>query len=624
MRLRNADALKNYVDSMKRPKSLNANHYLTKSQVATAYAPLASSEQSIIDYLQSYGFHVTLTMSQHLVVGVQGTVSDPMVPSSLAGLIQNVSGLDNAVTFTHPPITKHSLSGQSTPNTQSSNAVTCLNAQHPLLPSEVATAYNCNGFYSAGFKGEGQTIALVEFDDYNLSDIKAYTGCYGGGSVPINKHLVDGGTGSGPSRGAFEVEMDMELILGMAPHLAGLNVYEAPNTEQGSNDMWAQIINNDAVPVISTSWSICEVDASNADLNFENGLFILAAAQGQTIFAASGDAGINACDPSSPNYGTISVNDPASQPYVTGVGGTTLTLTANNDYSSETVWHNDPQDATGGGLSSIWSQPSWQQGPGVNNSYSNGHREVPDVALNADWQYSGYLVYCTVAVSCPGSYPWWYGGGTSASAPLWAAMMALTNQKSLHDGGFNVGFINPLLYQTANGTSYSNDFHDVTTGNNDTIDSTGKYPATPNYDMTTGLGSFNAWNLGQDLAKLAVSQNPRSTPAATKWYFAEGSVGGSFQEYLTILNSSAQNATVQVQYLRIRQPGRCLTRSRPAVATRSTSMRTWVSRPAQRSRRSRLLLPPMFRWWPNARCTLTGRALCPAAPMCWERPTRPT
>ncbi|EFH89871.1 S53 family peptidase [Ktedonobacter racemifer] len=587
LKLRNAEALKVYADNTIHSRSTKKPQHLTQAQVTEAFAPLASSQQTVIDYLQGYGFTVTMTLSQHLVIGFKGTISDaenafhiqidnyrsskgknfyapasdPQVPSSLAGLIQNISGLDNAVTLTHPPVTKRSPSGQSTSNALTSNAVTCRTAApgQPLLPSQVATAYNFNGFYNAGFKGEGQTIALVELDDYNLSDVKAYTGCYGGGSVPINKILVDGGnggTGSPPSVNAFEDEMDMELILGMAPHLAGLNVYEAPRSLQGLHDIFAQIINNAAIPVISTSWGICESKAGSSYLNAENNLFMLAAAQGQTIFAASGDRGTNDCgDTPQPGQPPIqpSVDDPASQPYVTGVGGTTLGLNGDNTYNSESVWYTPgtPALSSGGGLSSVWSQPSWQQGPGVNNSYSNGKREVPDVALDADWNNSGYLVYCTVAASCSG-YTWWYGGGTSAGAPLWAAMMALTNQKSLHDGGFNVGFINPLLYQvgqSANGTLYSNDFHDVTTGNNDTIDSTGQYPATANYDMTTGLGSFNAWNLGQDLETLATAQSgSRQAPANTTWYFAEGAVGGSYKEYITILNPSITNANVTVQY----------------------------------------------------------------------------
>src|SRR5258708_21353978 len=135
---------------------------------------------------------------------------------------------------------------------------------------------------------------------------------------------------------------------------------------------------------------------------------------------------------------------------------------------------------------------------------------------------------------------------------MWAAFMALTNELSLKKGGFNLGFINPFLYQidqSANGTSYGSDFHDITNGNN-IVYGGSVYPATASYDMASGLGSYNGWNLGQDLVKLALAQNgSRGAPAKTKWYFAEGSVGGSFQEYLTILNPVSQTANVTIQYL---------------------------------------------------------------------------
>lgn len=596
LQLRNTDSLKSYVDSLSRTDSLTKKH-LTPAEIAAAYAPLASSQQSVIAYLQSYGFHVTQTLSQHLVIGVQGTVGDvenafhvqmnnyrssqgqsfyaisnePMVPANLAGLIQDIGGLDNVAHFTHPPIKPLSQR----PANVSATSATCPGAPGALLPSQFATAYNLNGFYNAGFHGEGQTVGLVEFDDFTQADINHYTSCYGGNHVPINRIQVDGGSGPiGP--GAIEAELDMELILSAAPDLASLNVYEAPNSFTGSTDLFAQIINNDAVPVVSTSWGICEVEETSADLQQENALFTIAAAQGQTFVASSGDEGTNDCALGLPTASNNTVDDPASQPFVTGVGGTSLAINGNNTYGSETVWNNGAIDngqlviAGGGGISNQWPMPSWQQGPGVNNAFTSGSpcaapsgsncREVPDVSLNADPNSNAaYLEFCTVAASCSGLPNWFAIGGTSAAAPMWAAFMALTNEKSLKDGGFNVGFINPLLYQidqNLNGTSYANDFHDITVGNNDGFNDGGStYPATANYDMASGLGSYNAWNLGQDLEKLASAQNStRSVPANTTWYFAEGSVGGQFTEFLTLLNPGTTTAHVSVQYLFENQP----------------------------------------------------------------------
>src|SRR5205807_3747657 len=136
-------------------------------------------------------------------------------------------------------------------------------------------------------------------------------------------------------------------------------------------------------------------------------------------------------------------------PYVTGIGGTNLTLNSANTYSSETVWNAGfLGGAGGGGISQFWKQPSWQSGPGVQNSYSNGMRETPDVSLDAD-PATGYPIYCTAGSSCNGSGGiggssggWITVGGTSAAAPMWAAMIALTNEDAAHHGKSRVGFLN--------------------------------------------------------------------------------------------------------------------------------------------------------------------------------------
>ncbi|HEY1349762.1 MAG TPA: protease pro-enzyme activation domain-containing protein [Ktedonobacteraceae bacterium] len=577
LKLRNAANLKAYIDDTSRPHSIHAHQHLTQGQIAAAYAPLASSQQAVISYLQSYGFQLTSSGKLHLVIGFEGTVGEaeqalhlqintyrapdgthfyapatnPSVPLTLARVIQNIAGLDNATHFLHPPLPKRPASAPHV----SANAVSCLTAGsgQPFLPGQIASAYNLKAFSDAGLQGAGQAVALVEFDDYSSSDISTFTHCYGGSSVPIHRIPVAGGVAqAGP--GAFEDELDMELILSAAPRLAALDVYEAPNSSAGSAAIWSQIIEKDAVPVISTSWGECEAAMAQADIQQENALFTLAAAQGQTIFASSGDSGTQAA--CSANTFVHGVSDPSSQPYVTGAGGTALTLQNDTTYNAETSW-NDSSGATGGGLSNLWPMPTWQQGPGVVNPNSSptpcgagsGYcREVPDVALNAD-PATGYLIYCTIASACSGG-SWWYGGGTSASAPLWAAFMALTNEKTLHDGGFNIGFLNAYLYQIGQnigGTSYTSDFHDITT--NGANGSTGIYSATASYDMATGLGSYNAWNLANDLEHLANAKTGSRGAAASKtWYFAEGAVGGSYKEYLTVLNPSTTPANVSVTY----------------------------------------------------------------------------
>ncbi len=590
-RLRNQQMLTSYVDSMSRSRSVTAHRYLTPAQIARAFAPSQGSQSAVIAYLQQAGFSITQTYKHQLAIGFKGTIgqaerafhisinnyvtaggrvfyapgSDPSVPDTIAPYIQSITGLDNARQFTHPPVLSKT---RVTASVAGARNVGCLAAQPGptysyYIPSQVATAYNLTSLYSAGLRGEGQTVALLELDDYNASDITAYTSCYSGASVPITRILVNGGTGKPASSAAIEVELDMELVLSAAPKLASLRVYESANTAVGYLAIWSQIV-SDATPIVSTSWGSCESDAfAQAVYAQENTLFTVAAAQGQTIFAASGDTGSNDCRNTPPT--TPSVDDPASQPNVTGVGGTSLTIAANGTYVSEKVWNNSG-NASGGGQSTLWGMPTWQQNPTTNIAGFSSNvpcgatsgsfcREVPDVSLNAD-PAVGYPIYCTVAASgCSGASPWISVGGTSAAAPMWAALLALINEKSLANGGFNLGFLNPLLYsidKNSGSTNYANDFHDVTTGNNYlTLDGKNEYPAGTNYDMATGLGSPNALALANDLISLSQAQlGSRNSPANTTWYFAEGSVGGSFNEYITLLNPDpTRTATVNITYL---------------------------------------------------------------------------
>src|SRR6266487_2005288 len=571
LRLRNATELDNYIADMNRPQSINYHRHLSLNQLIGAFSPTPASHDALVRYLQGASFTITYTFKHRMGIVFQGTIgqveqvfhvhmnnyiapngesfysndTNPLLPSSLLGYVQSITGLNNATRYNHAPV--HLQSGANVRLQRTA-----------FLPNQIQAAYDLNGLYNAGYHGEGQTIALFELDQFNINDINAYRSCFAQNSPTVIQTInVDGGAPS-PANGdggPVEVELDAELVASAAPRLSTLKIYSAPNTQNAALDEWMQIV-QDAPAVVSTSWGTCEINTSLSVAQSENNLFAMAVAQGQSIFAASGDAGSSGCLGESTNTTALSADDPAAQPNVTGVGGTVLFINSNNSYNHETVWNaSSPDGASGGGLSIYWSQPSWQNAPGVNNQYSNGKREVPDVALNAEL-YSpgkGYLIYCTEAVSgCTssnGNY-WFTIGGTSCAAPLWAAVMAMTNEEAVKQGGFNIGFVNPLLYQIANNSSqYSNDFHDVTSGNNDYQGMQGgRYPTTSAYDMATGLGSFDAAHLANDLVAMAKTNNgTRLAPANTTWYFAEGSVGGGFQEFLTLQNpdpSQASNVTI--------------------------------------------------------------------------------
>jgi len=548
--MRNQDQLNALLHDQYDPTSPRYHQFLTVEQFATQFGPTLDQEQAVENYLTQQGFTVTQTYPNRMLIDFTGseslaeqtfgvTINDyqsplgrdffananvPTLPAYVATFVSSIGGLDNANQFYHPPIASQYSANAANPNASSSCPTAGVSGgsgsggifgglggnQVAYIPSQFATAYNYNGLYNAGLQGAGQTVGVFELDGYAMSDVQTYTQCFGGGNVPVQNVLVDGFNGQ-PGAGAIEVELDMEAIMSAAPKLSKLRVYEAPNTTQGYNDEFARIV-SDRTPVVSVSWGDCETNIGQQEATQENKYFQEAAAQGQSILVASGDSGSETCWQQNYNPALVA-DDPATQPYVTAVGGTTLSLNSDNTYQSEHVWNGGFfGGAGGGGISQFWKQPSWQTGPGTQNSYSNGMRETPDVSLDAD-PATGYPIYCTAGSSCNGSSGlggggWLTIGGTSAAAPMWAAMVALTNEEAAQQGKGPVGFLNPLLYKTASGSHYSSDFHDITPPSDSTTPSNndelgfngGAYPVTNGYDMATGWGSFNAAKLAADLA----------------------------------------------------------------------------------------------------------------------------
>jgi kumamolisin len=375
-------------------------------------------------------------------------------------------------------------------------------------PKELSGAYNATPLQNAGIQGDNQTVALFELDGYQKTDIDKYFQNYGMTTPSISNVLVDGFNGAA-GQGAIEVELDMEVVGALAPHAHQI-VYEGPNTTQGLNDTYNKIVNDkvNAPRIVSISWGLCEAYSGAAELQTLDNIFKQGAAQGTSFFAAAGDSGAYDC-----GDGKLGVDSPASDPYVTGVGGTNLQLNS-GAYGSESIWSN-PNDTSrspngaggGGGLSTQFKLQSWQTGTGVQNQYSNGYREVPDVSADAD-PTTGYATYCTVTnAGCP-STGWITIGGTSAAAPLWAGSMALIDRYLKSQGKSVIGSTNPALYGLFNTQQQSPAFHDVTNGTNL------YYPATQGYDMASGIGSPDVDNIAHDLASSGSGNTPPPTPTS--------------------------------------------------------------------------------------------------------------
>jgi kumamolisin len=368
-----------------------------------------------------------------------------------------------------------------------------------MSPSDISTAYNLNSFDS---KGSGQVLGLFQLDGYNASDIAEYEKYFGLPSVPLKNVLVGNVSGKAGSNAA-EVTLDIELMVAMAPKASQIIVYEGPNTNSGILSVFNRIATDNLAKQISTSWGATESLTNSSFLMSENAIFAQMAAQGQTIFAAAGDNG--AYD----NGSTLSVDDPAAQPFVVGVGGTRLYVNSNGTRNRETTWNSGSAQngAGGGGISALWGIPSYQQG--VSTVASKTMRNVPDVAMNSD-PNSGYAIY--------------YGGkwsvfnGTSCAAPLWAGFTAIVNQKRAQSGGKTLGFASPALYQIGKGTNSKLSFYDIADGSTNLY-----YSAMAGYDNTTGWGSFN----GAGLISALTTITPPTIPAPSAPQNVKATVGNA-------------------------------------------------------------------------------------------------
>src|SRR5215469_8791253 len=533
LQLRNRQELQGLLSDMYNPQSSLYHHFLTPQQFAAEFGPTAGQQQRVIAYLRQQGLGIVHVSSNGLLIDASATVAQaesafrvtinnyrrganvfyananaPTIPGSLSSIIASIGGLDNSVHM-HPLL---HLAGPAHGNTKPGKGNTTRQAHAQphagpaggYTPADLNGAYDANPLLQSGVQGNNQTVAVFELDGYQSSDITQYLQNYNLGTPSITNVLVDGSNGSA-GQGAIEVALDIEVVAAMAPHASQI-VYEGPNTTQGVNDTYNQIVTDKKAQVATTSWGECEAQSGNAELQTLDNILSQGSAEGIAIYAASGDSGAYDC-----NDTNLAVDSPAGDPNITGVGGTNLQLN-NGAYGSESVWSNpsdtqrSPQGAGGGGgISSFFKEPSWQTGPGVQNQYSNGNREVPDVSADAD-PATGYSVYCTVAASGCSSTGWITVGGTSAAAPLWAGSTALINEYLQNQQKPRMGFANPVLYGLANAQTQFPPFHDVTSGTNL------YYPATSGYDEASGWGSPDIYNIARDVAAGGSTPPPTPTP----------------------------------------------------------------------------------------------------------------
>ena len=313
-----------------------------------------------------------------------------------------------------------------------------------LTPNQAADAYGTSALQTLGVSGQGQTIAIISFAPFRRADVDAYDHRFG--LPPADVEVVGHTNDDAGREGVSEADLDVEIAHAIAPE-AHILFYEAPlhGLPRIAGPL-GKIVRDGRADIASISWGACEPGYLQLDglgaIRADERAIDAAQSAGVSVFAASGDAGAYDCQhafPKSPPH--LAVEWPGSSPGLISVGGTHLELNRDGSYQGESAWGSSLSRAGGGGgLSGIWRRPSWQQGPGVVRAESNGNRQLPDVAADADvgsgWQIvaGGKLLQV---------------GGTSASAPFWAASMALVQQWAEGHGAGRIGFAGPMLYSVA-------------------------------------------------------------------------------------------------------------------------------------------------------------------------------
>jgi hypothetical protein len=537
--LRNREGLTNLLQELYQPSSARFRHFLTADEFAASFGPSPEDYQAVADFATSHGLIVKRTHPNRTLLDVTGSVADierafhikmqvyqhpveartffaPDVEPSLdtKTLVLVISGLDDYVK-PRPQIRRSVASTQPTIRPLGGGGGGGGSGGGGGLGGSGSggtyMGYDFRNAYAPGISqdGTGQSLGLFELSGYDPDDITQYEGEAGLPNVPLQNILIDDFDGDDTNIDyAIEVTGDIEMAISMAPGLSSVLVYEGPTPMDEApletnyiqySTTTAQI--NDVLNRMATDNLASQLSCSyEMDINLSTvQIFQEYAVQGQSFFQGSGDSGAY----------TGAIDEPADDPYLTVVGGTTLATTGSQgSWASETVWltpatsdpidGNTPEEASGGGASLTYNIPDWQQGISMTaNQGSTTMRNLPDVALVANnvdvvWgnDYLGGILGSGLDIPT---------AGTSLSTPLWAGFMALVNQQAAANGQPSIGFANPALYAIAKSTLYNSCFHDITIGNNFTSISPSRYSANIGYDLCTGWGTMIGGNLIQAL-----------------------------------------------------------------------------------------------------------------------------
>jgi len=569
------------------------HQWLTPAEFGARFGPAPDDKAEVEAWLTRGGFTIDEEAAGGLTINFSGTVGqvqrtfktqihdfnvngqlhhanakDPSIPRALADVVGGVVTLHD--------FGRHPMNHGFKPVPEYTSGTS-----HYVAPADFAKIYNVNPLYTAGINGSGQTVAIVGRTDIALGDVQYFRSFFG---LPANDPVfvhngVDPGNLGGGEEG--EADLDVEWSGAVAQNATIKFVISKSTSTTDGVDLSAQyIVNNNVAKVMSTSFGQCESSMGTTENNFYNNLWSQAATQGITSFVSSGDSGAAGCNGGNDATGSgAAVSGLASTPYNVGVGGTQFNDTANPSaywsstnnstnqssalsYIPEMAWNESGNVSGGSGLwassggqSTIYAKPSWQVCVGVP---ATNARFVPDISLTAAG-HDGYLVIQGHSGTASGLSS---VGGTSASSPSFAGLMALVNQKTATSwGNANTKFYTLANAQYASGGTVI--FHDVTSGNNSVPGVTG-FSCGTGYDAVTGVGTVDANSLvnnfnGAATPDFGISASPTSVSVAqggSGTSTITTTVSGGFNNAISLSASGAPaGTTVSFSPTSIAAPG---------------------------------------------------------------------
>jgi subtilase family serine protease len=540
LRLPHRAEMRRFLQDVGDPSSPSYRHFLSAEEFGRRFGLPGAEVDRVRGELAGAGFVVRSVYPQRTAISLSGPVGaideffgtrlgdfrdaggrayvaplrEPVVPDSLRPSVTGVAGL-SGLAFPEP---------LAIPRGQG------------LFPQDAAAAYNATPLQDQGIRGQGQTIAIVSFGSFRDRDVNAFDQAVGLDAPPIAKSIehvpVNGGNDKATGEIAGEVNLDVDVVRGMAPQAKILN-YEAPLSSlrsfvQGLGATVNQVVKDGRADIVSISYGLCDARKladgngflSPDDRALSESAFAAARSQGISVFVAAGDTGAFGCQRFDINDTRVVPLWPGDSPNVISVGGTLLSVRQDGTYLSEAGWEDIlSQGGTGGGVNPSQlpedALPQYQQGDlRVNGKRApildsqrnpDGHRQGPDVAASADPD-SGFFSVSPGQNGEPQGGP---VGGTSAATPFWAASMLLIRQLAEQQGAGPLGFANDLLYPIAaqkmnyDGVDGADEpFHDVVIGGNRRDD------CRVGWDFATGLGSPNVAVLADDVVQFLKLNQP--------------------------------------------------------------------------------------------------------------------